>query len=71
MGAPFHCDFTGRYGARTDAQRFTDLNDAARLFLLIAQDCWPGYDCDLCSRVHDTFYRRLDRSRATAPITPK
>lgn len=71
MGLAFHPDFTGRYGAVTDLARFADLNDAARLFLLVSQDCDPTYNSELCSRVHAVYYRRLDRSMPTGLMTPK
>ena len=63
MGLRFHPNFTGQYAADTDAKRFPDLNAAAKIFLLIAQDAAPGlYNCDLCARVNDAYYKRLDRS---------
>ena len=61
MGLPFNPDFTGQHAADTDAARFPDLNHAAQIFLLVAQDADPKYNCDLCGRVHDAYYRKLDR----------
>ena len=70
MGRPFHPEF-GRESADTDLARLPHFNDAARLFLLVAQDCDPTYNSEMCSKVHAVYYRRLDRSTRTGPITPK
>jgi hypothetical protein len=60
-GEAFWPDFKHQISYRTDSERMPHLNDAARLFLLVAQDCDRKYNCDLCSRVHDVTYRALDR----------
>ena len=62
MGLTFNPDFTGRHGGKTDAKRFDDLNRAAQIFLLVAQDAWPQYNSDLCERVHFAYYRQLNRA---------
>ncbi len=68
MRLDFHPDFTGQYAADTDAARFPDLNLAAQIFLLIAQDAGGAqYNCNLCGRVHDAYYRQLDRSFPESP----
>ncbi len=59
-GEAFWPDFKHQISYRTDSERMPHLNDAARLFLLVAQDCDRKYNCDLCSRVHDVNYRDLD-----------
>ena len=59
-GEAFWPDFKHQVSYRTDSERMPHLNDAARLFLLVAQDCDRKYNCDLCSRVHDVNYRDLD-----------
>ncbi len=61
MRLDFHPDFTGRHAAETDAKRLQYLNPAAKIFLLIAQDAGRRYNCDLCERVTDAYYRQLDR----------
>jgi hypothetical protein len=61
LGTPYRPDFRAINVKVPDAQNMPHLNDAARLFLLVAQDAGgPMYNCDLCSRVHDANYRRLD-----------
>lgn len=60
-GEAFWPDFKHQVSYRTDSERMPHLNDAARFFLLISQDCDRKYNCDLCSRVHDVTYRKLDR----------
>ncbi len=59
-GEAFWPDFKHQISHRTDSERMPHLNDAAQFFLLVAQDCDRGYNCDLCSRVHDVNYRDLD-----------
>lgn len=62
MRLEFHPDFGALHSADTDAQRFPDLNRAAQIFLLVAQDAGGSqYDCRLCGLVTDAYYRRLDR----------
>ena len=62
-GLPFNPDFGAQYSADTDADRFRDLKPDAKIFLLVAQDAGGRmYDCNLCGRVHDAYYRQLDRS---------
>ncbi len=60
-GEAFRPDFRA-IASVPDIKNMPHLNDAARLFLLTAQDAGgPMYNCDLCSRVHEQNYRRLDR----------
>lgn len=62
-GLPFNPDFGAQYSADTDAARFQYLKPDAQIFLLIAQDAGGRrYNCDLCGRVHEAYYRQLDRS---------
>ncbi len=59
-GEAFWPDFR-TIAAGPDSKNMPLLNDAARLFLLVAQDAGgPMYNCDLCSRVNDVNYRDLD-----------
>lgn len=63
MGLSFRPNFVGQEAADTDAKRFPELNAAAQIFLLVAQDAAPGlYNCDLCSRVNNAYYKRLNRT---------
>ena len=62
-GLSFNPNFGAQYSADTDAARFPDLKPDAQIFLLVAQDSGGRlYDCNLCGRVHDAYYRQLDRS---------
>ncbi len=67
-GLSFNPDFGAQHSADTDAARFPDLKPDARIFLLVAQDAGGRkYDCNLCGRVHDAYYRKLDRSIPEKP----
>ena len=61
-GRTFNPDFGAQYSADTDDARFPHLKPDAQIFLLVAQDSDRRYNCNLCGRVHDKFYRQLDRS---------
>ncbi len=62
MRLSFHPDFVCQHSAATDAKRFPDLNRAAQIFTLVAQDCDPSYTVHLCALVNEAYYKRLDRS---------
>ena len=61
-GEAFRPDFRAMDSKVPDIKNMPLLNDAARLFLLVAQDCDRRYNCKLCALVHDANYRHLDTS---------
>ena len=63
MRRTFNPDFGAQYSADTDVEAFELLKPDAQFFWLVAQDAGGSqYSCDLCGRVHDAYYKKLNYS---------
>ena len=59
MRRTFNPDFGAQYSADTDVEVFELLKPDAQFFWLVAQDAGGSqYNCDLCGRVHDAYYKK-------------
>lgn len=63
VGTPFRPDFSGVVSAANDSDRMSEINPAARLFVLLAQEADHHLTVDHCRRVHTEEGRRQNTAK--------